>query len=62
MIKSEYIKQKDIEVWQMGKYAVKYHTHTHTHIHTLMALCLVETEERSSVSKLLRKITFENLS
>ena len=50
----------------MGKYAVKYHTHTHTHththIHTPMALCLVETEERSSVSKLLRKITFENLS
>ena len=38
------------------------HTHTHTHIHTPMALCLVETEERSSVSKLLRKITFENLS
>ena len=35
VIKSEYIKQKDIEVWQMGKYAVKYRTHTH--IHTPMA-------------------------
>ena len=44
----------------MGKYAVKYHTHTHVYTHP-WHLCLVETEERSSVSKLLRKITFETL-